>query len=194
MLGPGKTSHDNRLVTCAAHERHHDTVFRDRVGMLYAALPLSQGILAIVAFVLFQFHATQTPAGQSWGWLALICCILGLRGLSAWLYRYRHRLLADERAWLLTYRVTAVAAGGVWGLSWQGDYIYVGATSNGVYVVDARDPANASHVSTLPVSGLGGVWAGPLFALGDLLVVTTPKNRAEPLADASTSGSMPAHS
>ena len=117
MLGPGKTSHDNRLVTCATHERHHDTVFRDRVGMLYAALPLSQGILAIVAFVLFQFHATRTPAGQSWGWLALMCCILGLRGLSAWLYRYRHRLLADERAWLLTYRVTAVAAGVAWGLT-----------------------------------------------------------------------------
>ena len=35
-----------------------------------------------------------------------------------------------------------------------------------------------SHVSTLPVSGFGDVPAGPLFALGDLLVITTPKNRA----------------
>ncbi|NNM29234.1 MAG: PKD domain-containing protein, partial [Akkermansiaceae bacterium] len=69
-------------------------------------------------------------------------------------------------------------AGGVWGLSWQGDYIYIGATSNGLYVVDASDPANATHVATLPVSSLGGVWPGPLFALGNLLVVTTPKNRA----------------
>jgi hypothetical protein len=28
----------------------------------------------------------------------------------------------------------------VWGVSWQGQYIYVGATNNGIKVVDAANP------------------------------------------------------
>ncbi len=66
----------------------------------------------------------------------------------------------------------------VWGLFWQGDYIYVGGTNTGLHVVDARDPSNPSLVTRLPTSALGGVSAGPLFALGNLLVVTTPKDVA----------------
>lgn len=68
-------------------------------------------------------------------------------------------------------------AGGVWGVSWQGDYVYVGATDNGVYVVDVSDPASPQHVATLPREEMGGVSAGPVFALGDLLVVVNPKGR-----------------
>lgn len=66
-------------------------------------------------------------------------------------------------------------AGGIWGICWQGDYIYVGATDTGLYVVDVSDPGNPEHVTTMSRTNLGGVSAGPLFALGDLLVVTTPK-------------------
>ncbi len=66
-------------------------------------------------------------------------------------------------------------AGAVWGLAWQGGYLFVGATTNGVYVVDVSDPAAPRHVATVSRAELGGVVAGPLFALGDLLVVTSPK-------------------
>ena len=69
-------------------------------------------------------------------------------------------------------------AGAIWGVCWQGKYLYCGATNQGVYVIDMSDPANPNHVATMSVSQLGGVWAGPVFALGDLLVVTTPKSHS----------------
>lgn len=64
----------------------------------------------------------------------------------------------------------------VWGIAWQGTTIYVGGTSTGVHVIDATDPANADLVNTVPQGQLGNVNAGPLFAVGNLLVVTTPKD------------------
>jgi hypothetical protein len=63
----------------------------------------------------------------------------------------------------------------VWGVSWQGQYIYVGATNNGIKVVDAANPASAAIVAEVPTSQYGGVSAGPLDAIGNVLVVTTPK-------------------
>jgi len=66
-------------------------------------------------------------------------------------------------------------AGGIWGVSWHGNYIYAGATVYGIYVIDVSNPAQPQHVKTLSQSNLGGVSAGPLFAMGNLLVVTTPK-------------------
>ncbi|HJL18459.1 MAG TPA: Ig-like domain-containing protein [Sandaracinaceae bacterium LLY-WYZ-13_1] len=66
----------------------------------------------------------------------------------------------------------------VWGVAWQGDTIYAGGTNTGLHVIDATDPADPTLVRRMPTTELGGVDAGPLFALGDLLVVTTPKNRA----------------
>ena len=67
----------------------------------------------------------------------------------------------------------------VWGVAWQGDYIYVGATTSGLYIVDAGDPTRPELVTTIPTSELGSVAAGRLFALGNLLVITTPKHRAD---------------
>lgn len=64
----------------------------------------------------------------------------------------------------------------VWGVAWQGHHIYVGGTNTGVHVIDAADPANAALVGR--VSNLGGVSAGSLFPVGNILVVTTPKNSA----------------
>lgn len=63
----------------------------------------------------------------------------------------------------------------VWGLCWQGDHIYCGATNMGLYVVDVSDVTSPSHVATLTRAQLGGVSAGPVFAMGDTLIVTTPK-------------------
>jgi hypothetical protein len=63
-----------------------------------------------------------------------------------------------------------------WGVNWQGSTIYVGGTNTGLHVIDATDPANASVVGRLP--NVGGVSAGPVFAVGNVLVVTTPKQAA----------------
>ena len=64
----------------------------------------------------------------------------------------------------------------VWGVAWQGTTIYVGGTNTGVHVIDATDPANATLVKSVPQGQVGNVNAGPLFAIGNLLVVTTPKD------------------
>ncbi len=67
---------------------------------------------------------------------------------------------------------------GVWGISWQGNYIYLGATNNGLIVVDVSDKNNPEIVKRVSLGELGGVKAGPVFALGSILVVTTPKNNS----------------
>lgn len=69
-------------------------------------------------------------------------------------------------------------SGGIWGLSWQGKYLYLGATTFGIYVVDVSNPASPQLVTTFTTTQLGGAVAGPLFALGNLLVVTSPKGYA----------------
>ena len=66
-------------------------------------------------------------------------------------------------------------AGAIWGVSWQGNYLYCGATTNGLYVVDVSNPAAPALAATLPRAQMGGVMAGPVFALGDMLVAVTPK-------------------
>ncbi len=66
----------------------------------------------------------------------------------------------------------------VWGIAWQGTTIFVGGTNTGLHVIDAGDPGNASVVKSVPQGQLGNVNAGPLFAVGNLLVITTPKDNA----------------
>jgi Bacterial Ig-like domain/LVIVD repeat len=63
----------------------------------------------------------------------------------------------------------------IWGVSWQGQYIYVGATNNGIKVVDATDPTQLKAAGAIATSDYGNVSAGPLDAIGNILVVTTPK-------------------
>jgi len=66
----------------------------------------------------------------------------------------------------------------VWGLSWQGNYIYVGGTDTGLDILDAHDPLNVKFVKRLPTSEFGTVSAGPVDAIGNLLVIMTPKESA----------------
>lgn len=65
---------------------------------------------------------------------------------------------------------------GVWGLTWQGNYIYVGATNHGVRIYDVTNIQNPQLIKTITTTQLGGVKPGPLFAMGNVLVVTTPKD------------------
>jgi hypothetical protein len=63
----------------------------------------------------------------------------------------------------------------VWGVAWQGTTLYVGGTNTGLHVLDAREPHDVTVVRRLSTSELGGVSAGPVFPVGNVLVVTTPK-------------------
>lgn len=66
---------------------------------------------------------------------------------------------------------------GAWWLSWQGNRIYVGGSSNGLYIVDASDPAKpvlvdrGSEPNPIPTGYLGSFKTGPVFALGNLLAI-----------------------
>lgn len=66
-------------------------------------------------------------------------------------------------------------AAGVWGVAWQGHYLYVGGNDTGLHIVDVLDPAAPVVVRTLPNSATGGFFVGPVFAMGNILVLTTPK-------------------
>ncbi|WP_437613905.1 Ig-like domain-containing protein [Sorangium sp. So ce834] len=64
----------------------------------------------------------------------------------------------------------------VWGMYWQGSVIYVGGTNTGLHILDAADPEDVKFVRKIPISQFGGVSAGPLWAVGNTLVITTPKD------------------
>jgi len=58
-----------------------------------------------------------------------------------------------------------------WQLSWQFPYLFVAGAGHGFHVVDTRDPAAPRLVTRVPTSQSGGFRIGPIFALGDYLVV-----------------------
>ncbi|WP_343715096.1 Ig-like domain-containing protein [Inquilinus sp.] len=67
-----------------------------------------------------------------------------------------------------------------WQMWWQAPYLYVASASRGMFIVDARDPANAKladrgngRPNPLPVGELGGFRAGPIFAMGNEMVLTS---------------------
>lgn len=59
-----------------------------------------------------------------------------------------------------------------WQASWQGRYLYVSGGNQGIYVIDAADPADPQLLNQVSTSATGGFRVGPLFALGDLLVIS----------------------
>ena len=70
--------------------------------------------------------------------------------------------------------------GVVWQLYWQAPYVYVAASNQGIFIVDASDPAAPQLVdrgpgNTNPISPafLGGFRVGPIFAFGNIMVVSS---------------------
>ena len=68
---------------------------------------------------------------------------------------------------------------GVWQLSWQAPYVYVAVAAKGMFIVDASDPT-APFVADrntagepVPPSALGGFRVGPLFAMGNHLLLSS---------------------
>ena len=69
-----------------------------------------------------------------------------------------------------------------WQTAWQAPWLYVASAGQGIFIVDASDPAapviaNRGHRRPNPVPTVeyGGFRAGPLFAMGNHLVVTVPE-------------------
>lgn len=58
-----------------------------------------------------------------------------------------------------------------WMLSWVYPYLYAGGTGNGVYIVDATDPAHATLVTKVATGSLGNFRIGPTYGAGNYLVV-----------------------
>ncbi len=59
-----------------------------------------------------------------------------------------------------------------WQASWQGKYLYVAGGNQGIYVIDAEDPTDPTLLEQTSTSATGGFRVGPLFALGDLMVIS----------------------
>jgi hypothetical protein len=72
---------------------------------------------------------------------------------------------------------------GLWWTHWQGGYVYGGGSGNGLYIVDARDPANPVFKKRIPTSQTGGFRIGPTHAIGNLLVVSSMDAQGASLLD-----------
>ncbi|MFG6432951.1 Ig-like domain-containing protein [Pelomonas parva] len=67
-----------------------------------------------------------------------------------------------------------------WQLWWQAPYVYVASADDGMYIVDARDPANpvlanrgGGRPNPVPTGELGGFRVGPIFTMGNHLVLSS---------------------
>ena len=67
---------------------------------------------------------------------------------------------------------------GVWQLTWQAPVVYVAVAGKGLFIVDAGDPsvpfvaARTAGPNPVPPSELGGSRVGPVFAMGNHLVLS----------------------
>ena len=67
---------------------------------------------------------------------------------------------------------------GVWQLTWQAPYVYAAVTGKGLFVIDANDPKvpfvarRPDGPNPVPPSELGGFRVGPVFAMGNQLVLS----------------------
>ena len=60
-----------------------------------------------------------------------------------------------------------------WQLTWQAPYLYVANANQGVTVIDTSDINNPVIVGRTPISELGGFRIGPIFALGNHMIVSS---------------------
>ncbi|GAA4651214.1 hypothetical protein GCM10023116_34970 [Kistimonas scapharcae] len=67
-----------------------------------------------------------------------------------------------------------------WQLWWQAPYVYVAVANQGIYIVDATDPATpriadrgGNRPNPVPPAELGGFRVGPIFTMGNQLVISS---------------------
>lgn len=72
---------------------------------------------------------------------------------------------------------------GAWWSAWQAPYLYVSGASNGVFIIDTSDPAQPRLINRggepnpIPNNQTGGFRTGPIFAVGNLLVLSANDGR-----------------
>lgn len=122
-------------------------------------------------------HNEDTPETQAirephgWGMRGDVVCLQANEGMQFWDW-------SDVTApKLLSYlKLPDIQISdydkGLWWTCWQGGYVYGGGSGNGLYIVDAKDPAKPVFVKKVPTSELGGFRVGPTFAIGNLLVLS----------------------
>ena len=80
---------------------------------------------------------------------------------------------------------------GAWWLSWQSPLLYVSGAANGIYLIDLSDLENPRLVdrggqpNPIPNSQTGGFRVGPIFAVGNLLVISANDGRGYATLDIS---------
>jgi mono/diheme cytochrome c family protein/PKD repeat protein len=65
---------------------------------------------------------------------------------------------------------------GAWWVFWQAPYVYIAAVDQGLYVVDATNPASPVLVRQVLPSAIGGINPGQVFAIGNLMLVARNKD------------------
>lgn len=71
-----------------------------------------------------------------------------------------------------------------WQMWWQAPYLYIASASRGLFIVDARDPANAKladrggKLNPIPIGSLGGFRIGPIFAMGNHMLLSSMETTA----------------
>jgi DNA-binding beta-propeller fold protein YncE len=72
-----------------------------------------------------------------------------------------------------------------WQLWWQAPHVYVASADDGMYIVDARDPARPvlaqrgrGRPNPVPTGELGGFRVGPIFTMGNHLVLSSMESYA----------------
>ncbi|MGM0556651.1 MAG: Ig-like domain-containing protein [Myxococcota bacterium] len=71
----------------------------------------------------------------------------------------------------------------VFSVFWQGEYVYAAGSENGIYVIDASDPANPSVAAQYNVEPV--VQLGQVQVIGNLLTATTSEGSRTVLLDVS---------
>lgn len=75
------------------------------------------------------------------------------------------------------FDIPSIAAGDYtntsWQLIWQAPYLYVANANQGITVIDTSDINNPEILSRTPISLLGGFRIGPIFAMGNHMIVSS---------------------
>lgn len=71
-----------------------------------------------------------------------------------------------------------------WQLVWQAPYLYVAGSEQGIFIVDTHDPTQPvladrgpGKQNPVPPAELGGFRVGPIFALGNHMIISSMENR-----------------
>lgn len=127
-----------------------DTLLSEQVRVLYANLPVSLAITALLALILIRVQASVIAPDRLLAWSALLGVFLLGRAVLyvAWNRYACPANQADTRRWLHWFRMGAIATGIVWGIG-------------GVLLTPSGDPGHKVYISFV----LAGLCAGAATTL-----------------------------